>query len=304
MIANTLTTRNNKSIRVFNRFRIIRMMLALTIIVCASSIQNAQAVETQMIVELHKKIQNNIVELQNTNRTLATDNAHFTEERKQISTEFATTNDRNDRRYLLKHGLAVRAKSLLATAKGIKAMQATMEEVIDDLEQLERINESAGANGISAKSENHKVIAKNLMVGLKGLAKTITSLNPTSEEMNSIRDKLAYTDAAYRAIFNTGNTISVNKQIEFLEDHHSTLAAAINLIDREKINLRNLSNLILQGEISDGIMELDYNIAPIYESIMSGNDEMLTMVNTVNNGPGAPRRKSKIRDISHIGEGY
>jgi len=296
---------NKKITDAFIRYTISVTTLALMVAVGTINVNKAYALESQMRVELSKKIRTNMAEIQDINKTMKSNNTHFAEEKKQISLEFSQTGNREDKRYLLKRSLAVRAKSLLSTATSIVNIQATMEEAISDLEHLERIKKNSGSNGISSNSEEQKKIATSLMVGLRGISKTVSAIDPGSEELIGIQEKLAYVDAGYRANFNVArNGISHQKEIELLEEYHSTLAAVINLIDLEKMNLRNSSNSILQGEIADDVFTIYTNFEPIYESIMSGNNELLEMIDDVNNGPGAPRRKTKIRNINHIGEGY
>ncbi len=283
----------------------LALFTAATITMSSVLATPADAMETHMIVEFQRKIHDKIETLQHTNTTLKTSTEQLSEEKKQIATDFARTTNRDDQRILLKRNLAVRSKSALNAASGIVNMQQTIEEMVGDLEQLERMQENVGVNGASASSEEDRIIAGEIIRGMTGMYDTVAAFTPTSEKMVGIREKLAFNDASFRAHFDKNSPISVHKQIEFLEDQHSTLAAALKLIKSERDNLRNASNMILQGEIKDIVNKIDTNsIVPIYVQIMNGRNEMFEMINTVNNSPRAPKRSSVVYDLSRAGVGY
>lgn len=281
------------------------LLCILSLVVLILPLSNAQAVETHMVVELHKKIQENIAEIQNTNEIIIANNTDLKEEKKQIAREYAQARSRDEQRFLLRKDIAVRAKTLLSTTKGILNIQDTLEDAIVNLEQLDKTNAQSNANGVSTNSAEDKLTASNMMTGMRSLAKAVSIFDPTSDEMIGIREKLAYTDAGFRANFNSQHNIpSIKKQIEFLEEHHSTLAAVLQLIDREKFNLRNASNLVTHGVMEEAVIKLVNSVSPIYESILTGNNDLFDKINAVNSGSGAQRRESIVHSIDHIGVGY
>jgi hypothetical protein len=250
------------------------------------------AVESQMMIEFQKKLNKKLDTIHQTTESMETTTHALNEEKKEIARELAQTSHREDKRYLLKKAVAVRVKSALNGAQGIVHMQNTIEEMIYDLEHLDRMKKNNGVNGVSADSVEHKTMAKDLMVGLGGLAKTVTGLDANSEEMIKIRERLALNDATFKSYFSKNEAISITKQIRFLEDHHSTLAAALKLLDREKENLRLAQYMISAGEIEESIGKINTDfVFSVYERIISGDDQIVEEIDMLNKSRNASRKR-------------
>jgi|GEM_PF-3032912 len=259
------------------------------------------AVESTIVVELQKRIRNNITELHDTRKSMEETTSNLNQETENISQEFSQTADRNDKRYLVRRMLGVHANSLKETATSSVQMQSTLESLVDNMEQLQESLATSNSSGLSSASQSDMASISNVMQGMEGMYKQIAKMNPNNEQLAQLATKLNYQNAYYVDFFKQNKDFSIEKQIEHLMNLHASLEAGLKLIDRERLTLQYAANSILKGELEDNIFQIDVNIAPIYKSIMGGHQKLFSMIDQVNNSGRASRKKSAPMEVNGLG---
>jgi flagellar biosynthesis/type III secretory pathway chaperone len=280
------------------------MILICLLTTCAMQLQpiNAEAVESTMVINLERQISTNVADIQDAKESLSQTSINLQQESASINNEFKATTDRDDKKYLMMKMFKTHAKALKNSKEDTIKVMAAVENLTGNLEDLNEAIKASARNGIDVKSEADKMMTKKLMTGMTGMFEAAQAANPQNESLARIADQLAYNDAAFRHAFSNDKNVSIERQIEYLEDQHGVLMAGLKLIEAEKFNLRHAFNLIMQEKIADVIANIDTNIEPIYQAILSGKNMMFSMIEDYRNGSRSAHNYKAVRDISHLGQ--
>lgn len=259
------------------------------------------ATETTMIVELQRRIKDNVTQLQNIKQKMEQSAAELQEEAEQTTNEFAATSNRDDRRFLVKRYVAGHAKALRSTAEDVKQMQGGIYKLMTDMEQLQKVSKRTGRNGVSADSDLDMALAGELMTGYMASFKTLLAFDPENKDLASLSKKISRQDALLRKTFKRRKNFNIEEQIDRLADMHASLELGLHLIDAERVNLQQVSYLVLQGEIADSVYMIDANITPIYNNILNGDSTLDNMLDQLEVNNMSQRRYEAIESLDHVG---
>lgn len=284
-----------------NGNRVKKSVVLIFVLMKIAQAGTVLAAETTMIVELQRRIKDNVTQLQSTKQKMEESAAELQNEAEQTKNEFSSTANRDDRQFLVKRYIAVHAKALRSTAENVKEMQGSIDNLMTDMEQLQQVLKRSGRNGVSADSDQDMALAGELMSGYMASFKTLLAFDPENKDLASLSKKISRQDALLRKTFKRRKNFNIEEQIDRLADMHAALELGMQLIDAERVNLQQVSYLVLQGEIADSVYMIDANITPIYNNILNGDSTLDNMLEQLEVSSMDQRRYEVIENLDHVG---
>lgn len=270
------------------------LVIAMTITLAASG-TTAQANEQSQNVILAKEIEQNIEVLDDKNKRITFSSHELAENTAKITEEYNDSTNKKDKNFLTKKLIHANAKFLVDAAHNMKEMQATMEDLMVDMEELDRSVSSGGNAGLDPHSDIQLKLVDNALTGAGRMLDALQKFDPTDPALADISKRYSNVNANMNAIFERGEEFSLKEQVNFLQQQHAILNTCLQLVETKARRLEILHNKLLVIEIGDAVDGFEFSLRGIQEEFLQGTDGINDMIEMTNRKSPSSRSNQSVK---------
>jgi len=215
------------------------------------SVPVSMAVETTF--ELQRKIKSDFSKMEKVNKEQEAKTRSLNKEIKEIVTKLMNTSDEKEKEGLRKEYFKKRAEQLRSEAIRVIEIEAALSRIIKNMTLLEKeMRRSIPGDHVKGLSYSDTEYIKHTLRGMANILSPLQKLKANDPKINNMILTLMNLDMGYKAYFRPGGNVSLNQQIEFLQDLHAHVYSTKLLLRQETNYLK--SNVYYM--MKDGIVRV------------------------------------------------